>query len=792
MTTDVIALTEAEPDRDALLHALDCAGPRAKEIASSGELLRLLGPDHSAVLALRTPRWVGVPGEVARMLGADQGLPDAPVWWTEARSHLDADRAHRVCGTFASRLVERAGGRVWPAAARIEDHERAAEPGPLPAVVAEQPAVHEVTRLTASVTQDRPVVGVSDWLLNALDAVEASVPRRTLYLLTPPGTRLTLPLYEMLAGHALRWLIPDGDHFYDGRSGLLLSWQGRPGDTSHQDDRDYRKVAGRDGRPLSAEVWRASAKPYFGAVGPGASGELAFAATPQRRLSLRIRTRHTPSAALRLGATAEAAWTALTGRPPAGWGTGEPVGDLWSIEELTALARERAPEPSRLVIVGHQDQPAIATLRITRDRLGVEQDLSVTFGYERRDDVPDQRRLTALAEELSTGHGLRTMRVLHRAASADLLVAPPLPGSSGPPRRGRRPEGGRDPGRGVPGRRGRAAVGAARRRGGGRPLLPAGWPARRLAGGGHAARTARALAGGGRPRSRHGPAGRRRAGAAGRLAEPTGHPVPAGRAGRTRPERGDGLAGGPGADAAVRAVLLCGVRLPDRHLARRSAGGRAVLAVLDARARCERRADGRASDAVRGARGARAHRRRGGGRPVHPDSDGSPRSRPGASGHPGGDLRPAAASDVRAVDQGLVRDAAGEEVSAVPAPRRAGPGVAARVGGRDGGGGAVADRAGGGAVERGGSRCPPRGQPAEARSVAGPGVRVSRPPRPALAPRLHRSRAVVSRRSVGRTMTWFASACRSPAHPSSRRVFLVRDRELKRFDRSLDTPPWRD
>jgi hypothetical protein len=424
MTTDVVALTTEEPDREALRHALYCTQSRAVETAGGGALLRLLGRAGHTAMVVEAPNLIAVPGEAARMLGGDAEVPEGTVWWTEVRSHLPRDRAHLVAGTFASRLVSRKGGTVWPAAARSDDPEREVEAGLPPVTIAAQPALDAVTRLTAVVMQDRPVVGISRWLQDALTAVLASDPPRTLYLITQPEARLTLPLYELLASQPIRWLVPYGEHYFDARTGAVLEWTGRAPDVLREDTRDYRVMTGPDGSDVTAADWSATREAYLAAG--------AFGATSERRLSLQIRTRHDPEPGLLLGGAVEAVWQALSGGPPGGWGTAEPVGNPWSREELTALARGRAPQPSFLVVVGTPGQPAIASVRLARTPEGVEEDISVSFGYSDPVRVPGQRELASLAEELCARHGLLSMFAAHRAASADLLPAASFRGVPAP------------------------------------------------------------------------------------------------------------------------------------------------------------------------------------------------------------------------------------------------------------------------------------------------------------------------------------------------------------------------
>ncbi|WSA47709.1 DUF6177 family protein [Streptomyces sp. NBC_01803] len=147
--------------------------------------------------------------------------------------------------------------------------------------------------------------------------------------------------------------------------------------------------------------------------------------TADQQLLLTFVTRHPAERELLLGGALEAVWQRLTGAPPAGWGTAEPASIPWSREELTALARDRAPDPTWLVAVGRPDRPAIATLRVTRTTGGVEEDVTLALGRpagaEPALDGP-VAALPDLAEELVTRHGLVSLLAQLRRARADLTV----------------------------------------------------------------------------------------------------------------------------------------------------------------------------------------------------------------------------------------------------------------------------------------------------------------------------------------------------------------------------------
>ncbi|MEV8114221.1 DUF6177 family protein [Streptomyces xiamenensis] len=418
MTTDATALTERRPDDDALRYALSAAGPgRALDATEGGGLLRVRDAAGHPLLAIGAPTEIAVPGEARRLLGP--GAPTGPVWWTEVRTTLPGARGAALAGRFTARLAERLGGTAWPDPTR-HDPGGPADTGAAPVPAAAHPAIDALTATSAVLLQDRPVVGVSPWLQDALRAVHES--GRTLYLVTPEHTRLTLPLYELLPTQPLRWVVRYGETFYDGFTGAALTWR----------DGGYAERTGPDGQPVLAAAWHDSRLPYLDDPhGPELiSRHNALAGSAERRLTFHVRTRHNAREDLVLGGALEAVWRAVTGGPPAGWGPAEPAGRPWSRAELTALARERAPEPSYLLVTGG-DAAASAALRIARTTAGVEEEATLTFGFASADSVPLQE-LPGIAAELAARHGLRTLRVTWRATDAAPACAPLFPGLPAP------------------------------------------------------------------------------------------------------------------------------------------------------------------------------------------------------------------------------------------------------------------------------------------------------------------------------------------------------------------------
>jgi hypothetical protein len=396
MTKDVIALTERMPDAWSVLAGLMAGGPDL-EVRTAGEaaLVQLCDEGGRPLLSVEAPMLVRVPGETARLLGVDA---PAPVWWTEARAATGVRRAELLAGAFARRLAHLVGGQVWPADAAEAPDERALDEArrdvtaaPVPA--AAQPAVDVLTDKVAVVIQDRPVIAMSAWLSDALRAAEAS--GRGLHLVTPPTSRLTLPTRASLTGLPSRWVVQDGGGgYHDGLSGAELAW--------------------RDGQFTPVDTG-GGPTPVAAAFTAGVADD------GQRQSALSLRCLH-PAADehLLLGGGLEAAWRALTGGPPAGWGSAEPAAQPWSREALTDFARERAPEETWVVVVGGG---AIGTLRISPTAGGVEEDATVAVGHRVEDPAP-LADLPALAAVLVVEHRLVSALAQLRVGRADLTSPP--------------------------------------------------------------------------------------------------------------------------------------------------------------------------------------------------------------------------------------------------------------------------------------------------------------------------------------------------------------------------------
>ncbi|MFF7387165.1 DUF6177 family protein [Streptomyces scabiei] len=426
MTKDVIALTPKMPDVWALMASLYAGGSDLDlSAAAEGAVVQLHGPGGRPLVSVESPVLVQVPGEAERLLG--QGAA-TPYWWTEARASTAVPEAERLAGVVCGRLNALLGGSTWPPGAAST---QVVDVSAVPSAGSGQPAVDVVTENAAVVLIDRPVVALTSWLAEIMRT--AAVSRRSLQIVTPAGVRLTAAARSTLARVPNRWVVQDPEcGYYDGLSGAVLRWQ--DGAFSPALAEDGTAVAAaftrgvRGTAPAPADVpARGKADGTADGTANGSHGGPADEDAPGRQLIVALRTVHRADEHLLLGGGLEAAWKALTGTAPAGWGTAEPVNLPWSPRQLTDLARERAPEPSQLIVVGTPERPAMATVRVTRTTKGVEEDAVLTLGYAAGEDPPLDR-IEALADTLVREHGLRTMLTSVRLARADLTTAPRLEG----------------------------------------------------------------------------------------------------------------------------------------------------------------------------------------------------------------------------------------------------------------------------------------------------------------------------------------------------------------------------
>ncbi|OWA20649.1 DUF6177 family protein [Streptomyces sp. CS057] len=407
MTKDVIALTPRMPDPWAVLAGLLSGGPdKLVGTRGDGAVIQLCDAQGRPLVSVEAPLLVSVEGEAERLLGTT--APPVPYWWTEARATTGVAEAEQLAGAFATRLAALVGGSAWPPDAAgsltvVKSDGVSIAPEP----AAAQPAIDVLTAKVAVVIQDRPVVAMTAWLSDAFRAAaEAGL---GLQIVSPAGTTLSLVVRDALGGWPSRWIVQDDrDGYYDGLTGAVLRWQ----------DGAFDPVISPDATEDDPRT-------------PVAAAYQEVHDTGERQLGLTFRMVHPADERLVLGGGLETVWRELTGEPPAGWGTSEPANLPWSPARLTDVAHDRAPEPTWFVAVGNRSRPGIATVRVTRTKAGVEEEITLAFGYG-ADEEPPLDALPAAAEALAARHRLQSMLVQLRKARRDVAVPPHFEGPGVP------------------------------------------------------------------------------------------------------------------------------------------------------------------------------------------------------------------------------------------------------------------------------------------------------------------------------------------------------------------------
>lgn len=391
MTYDVVALVEQAPDLRSLVKGMVGAGRELKvRGAGGGAVIQLCDEQGRPLVGVEAAQRVDVPDEVERLLGAEaaQRAPD-PCWWVEARAVDTDERSVAVAHRFADEMTRRLGGTVWSSPPRLRRHLRQdAERHPAVAVTAEKAWV---------IVQDRPVVPMSSWVVDAF--AECGKSGRGLQVVTPADSRITFPLRLLLNSPKARWVVenPSGGH-YDGFSGVPLAWNDETGFA-----------------PAPAQAGAAGPVTGF-ARGSGGTG---------CQLLVDLKVRHTASEYLTLGGAAEALAESLGGAAPAAWGFGEPALSPWDRSALTRECRRRAPRPTWLVFAGQGEDGRrfVGTQQVRRVMEGVKESVSFAVGYAEGEE-PALDRLAELVEHFADQQILQTMTVHRLAGRDDVTYAP--------------------------------------------------------------------------------------------------------------------------------------------------------------------------------------------------------------------------------------------------------------------------------------------------------------------------------------------------------------------------------
>ncbi|SKA10433.1 hypothetical protein SAMN02745673_02475 [Marinactinospora thermotolerans DSM 45154] len=259
------------------------------------------------------------------------------------------------------------------------------------------PAVDVDTGRTVVVVQDRPVVPLSSWLADALAACGRN--GRRLQVLSPSGSRITLPLRTVLDEAKARWVVEgdDGGH-HDGVSGVPLVWEERDGFV-----------------------------PLAGTTGPSPefSRPAAVETDEGGQLLVDLRLLHPAREGLVLGDAVEALALGLTGARPVGWGTSEPALSPWDRSALTALCRRRAPKPTWVVFTGPLggERRFVGTQRVSRVTSGVKETITFAVGHA-PGEMPPLERVARLVRDMADRGVLLSLVVKRARGRADLTWEP--------------------------------------------------------------------------------------------------------------------------------------------------------------------------------------------------------------------------------------------------------------------------------------------------------------------------------------------------------------------------------
>ena len=389
MSRDVIALLTHSPSRRSLLEALAAADPTLRiRLIAEGTVVELRQDSGRLVLAVQSGQHLATSSEADRLLeqGLTDDLPAQPLWVEARGSDLEDVDTLALARRFTQALVERHGGKVWEPKSRLPR-----EPWLLEGT--DHPAVSAVTEKNAVLVQDRPIVPLSGWLVDAL----ARYGRQGLglQLLTPATSMLTPTLSGLLSDPNATWVVRTEDgHHYNGFNGLPLTWQDQVG---YVPDPNARTQDG------PHQDFQARSEHLTGS-----------------RLHVDLQMDHPVSDQLELGGVVELLAQHLGQAPPSVWGVAEPLSRAWDTTELTTLARGRAPGETTVLFHGPHGSKFTfgGRWRALRTDSGVREKVRFTVGVQ---GEPNLGALEPLARELAERDGLRSMTVQRAMGRADLL-----------------------------------------------------------------------------------------------------------------------------------------------------------------------------------------------------------------------------------------------------------------------------------------------------------------------------------------------------------------------------------
>jgi hypothetical protein len=389
--------------------ALVQAGPELHvRPVAEGAVIQLRDGAGRMVAAVQAGQQLASSAEADRLLteGISHDLPAQP-WWVEARGAETGPTGENTAGVvrrFADALVSRFGGVVWEPESRLDRADR------MLVGSTDHPAITLATDKVVLAVQDRPVVPLSTWLVDAI--AEHGRAGRAFQLVTPSDSRLTHAMRFVLGNPMARWVVQAPDNrYYDGFSGIPLTWHDSAGFV-------------RDTTAASEDV----PHPSFWERDSGWGTQIL----------IDLKVLSPADAGLRLGRSVEFLSEALGGSMPALWGTGEPATLAWHTRDLTSLARRRAPASSWFLFTGPPNglragsvRSFAGTLLVNRVPEGVKESITLAVGYPPGEE-PDLSVLAALVEEFTARGVLRTISVHRRTGRSDLESDPRWSGPSLP------------------------------------------------------------------------------------------------------------------------------------------------------------------------------------------------------------------------------------------------------------------------------------------------------------------------------------------------------------------------
>lgn len=200
----------------------------------------------------------------------------------------------------------------------------------------------------------------------------ASADGRRVVLVTDERSSLTYPMHDALVRTGGVWVVREArGTLRDGSDGRVLA------SVSAATDRTAPVLTpvatstgdgtGLPGAPVSPVFLRSEPT----GDGPDAADVRRRLAAPLgRQLVVSVSVRHQARRTTLLGRTTEILAEQLTGSPVLGWGVREPAVVPWDRTALTAYARGRVPEDSRLVVVG---DGFVGTITVRRTSHGLEE-----------------------------------------------------------------------------------------------------------------------------------------------------------------------------------------------------------------------------------------------------------------------------------------------------------------------------------------------------------------------------------------------------------------------------------